>query len=483
MIAMRLSEIALVVNGRVEAETDPEVTAPACVDSRLAEPGGLFVAVVGERVDGHDYAERAIAAGAVAVLGSRPTGAPTVVVADPVEALGRLARNVVDRLNGQDRQAGLTILALTGSQGKTGTKDLLAAVLAGAGHTVATAGNLNNEIGVPLTVLRADADTRFLLVEMGARGIGHIGYLCRIAPPSVAGVLNVGVAHLGEFGSREGVAQAKGEIVEALPKGGVAFLNADDPLVAPMSARTTARVLTFGTTPGADVRLENLELDDVGRPRFTLVHGAERASVALRGLGAHQAMNAAAAAAAAIAAGLALPDVASALCEARAASHWRMELTVRADGVRVINDAYNANPDSMRAALETLAGIGRRSGARTLAVLGEMRELGAGAADEHRAIGRLVRELGIDELVVVGPEAVGIIEGASGSTGVSSEGTTPAQWGSPLHAADVHEATAWLRETVRAPDVVLVKASRGAELERVAQALLDDVVEGEEPAR
>ena len=460
MIPMRLSEIARVVDGVVAGQLERgevEVTGPAFVDSRLVEPGGLFVAVPGEHVDGHDYAGRAVAAGAAAVLGSRPTGVPTVVVTDPVEALGRLARHVVDRLEV------LTLVALTGSQGKTGTKDLLAAVLATAGSTVATAGNFNNEIGVPLTVLRADPATRYLLVEMGARGIGHIGHLCRIAPPTVAGVLNVGIAHLGEFGSRDGIARAKGEIVEALPDDGVAFLNADDPRVAAMASRTTARVLTFGTAETADVRVEDLRLDDLGRARFSLAHQGERADVALHGLGAHQATNAAAAAAAALGSGLSLADIAAALSETRAASHWRMELTERSDGVRVINDAYNANPDSMRAALETLAGIGRRTGARTLAVLGEMRELGAGAADEHRAIGRLVRELGIDELVVIGPEAVGIVQGAG-----------EAQGGPPLHAADVHEAAAWLRETVRAPDVVLVKASRGAELERVADALLAD---------
>jgi UDP-N-acetylmuramoyl-tripeptide--D-alanyl-D-alanine ligase len=469
MIPMRLSEIAAVVDGEVHGG-EVEVTGPAFVDSRLVEPGGLFVAVPGERVDGHDFAERAVAAGAAAVLGARPTGVPTVVVPDPVEALGRLARHVADRLDG------VTLLALTGSQGKTGTKDLLAAVLATAGTTVATSGNFNNEIGVPLTVLRADAGTRYLIVEMGARGIGHIGYLCRIAPPSVAGVLNVGIAHLGEFGSRDGIARAKGEIVEALPDDGVAFLNADDPRVAAMADRTTARVLTFGAGPDADVRVEDLVLDDLGRSRFTLVHRDQREEVALHGLGAHQAMNAAAAAAAALGAGLALDDIATALSNSRAASHWRMELTERPDGVRVINDAYNANPDSMRAALETLAGIGRRTGARTLAVLGEMRELGDGAADEHRAIGRLVRELGIDELVVVGPEAAGIVEGAARREG-------DPEWGSPLHAGDVHEAAAWLRKTVRAPDVVLIKASRGAELERVASALLDDRADGEEPAR
>ena len=220
MIAMTTAEIAEVVGG--VAHGDATVTGPAFFDSRAVEPGGLFLAVAGERVDGHAYAEGAVAAGAAAVLGSRPTGVPTVVVDDPVVALGLLARHVRDRL------PDLTVLALTGSQGKTGTKDYLAQVLAAAGETVATAGNLNNEIGVPVTVLRASETTRFLVVEMGARGVGHISYLCGIARPTIAGVLNVGTAHLGEFGSRETIAVAKGEIVEGLPADGVAVLNQDD---------------------------------------------------------------------------------------------------------------------------------------------------------------------------------------------------------------------------------------------------------------
>src|SRR4051812_49073838 len=288
MIPMRLTDIAAVVGGRLADAGDgaAEVSAPAFLDTRAPERGGLFLAVRGEHVDGHDFAAAAVARGAVAVLGAHPTGVPTVVVEDPVVAIGRLGRHVVDVL-------GATVLALTGSQGKTGTKDFLAQVLVHGGPTIATEGNRNNEIGVPLTVLRATPETRFLAVEMGARGIGHIAELCAVAPPRVAAVLNVGTAHVGEFGSREAIAQAKGEIVEALPADGVAVLNADDPLVVAMAPRTDARVVTFGTS--GDVRWRGLDLDDLGRPSFELGYDGTWTTLRLLEAGAHQVPNAAAA--------------------------------------------------------------------------------------------------------------------------------------------------------------------------------------------
>ncbi|HEX8779881.1 MAG TPA: UDP-N-acetylmuramoyl-tripeptide--D-alanyl-D-alanine ligase, partial [Nocardioides sp.] len=358
---MSIDEVAEVVGGRAHGAAT--VTGPAFVDTRTPEPGGLFVAIAGEQVDGHDYAGSAVEAGAAAVLGSRPTGVPTVVVDDVVVALGRLARHVLGTIDG------VRVLALTGSQGKTGTKDFLAHVLAQDGPTVATAGNFNNEIGVPLTVLRADRDTAHLVVEMGARGIGHVAYLCEVAPPTAAAVINVGTAHIGEFGSREAIAQAKGEIVESLTTDGTAVLNADDPLVAAMADRTRGRVLTFGAAEGADVRVVDVTTDDLERPSFELVHRGAGATVHLQGIGRHQVQNAAAAAALALAVGLDLDTVAEALTDARTTSRWRMELTERADGLAVINDAYNANPESTRAALDALAAIGRR-GRRTVAVLG-----------------------------------------------------------------------------------------------------------------
>lgn len=457
MIEMSLAEVAEVVGGLAHGAAS--VTGAAFVDTRTPEPGGLFVALAGERVDGHDFASAAGDAGAVAVLGSRPTDLPTVVVDDVTAALGLLARHVVDRL------PDVVVLAMTGSQGKTGTKDYLAHVLSEAGPTVATRGNFNNELGVPLTVLRATPETRYLVVEMGARGVGHIAELCRIAPPHVAAVLNVGTAHIGEFGGREAIARAKGEIVEALAADGTAVLNADDHLVAAMAARTSATVTTFGDGSAGnspDVSVSEVTTDEIGRQSFELAHRGSYATVHLAQVGAFQWRNAAAAAAMALAAGLDLDTVADSLADAGPASRWRMELTERADGLVVVNDAYNANPESMRAALETLAGIGSRSGRRTVAVLGEMRELGDEAAAAHRGTGAYAAEIGVDVLVAVGPGAAAIAEGfrAGGTGGVT------------IPTAGRDEAVDWLRHNVSAADVVLVKASRGAALELIADDLL-----------
>ncbi|HEX6249673.1 MAG TPA: UDP-N-acetylmuramoyl-tripeptide--D-alanyl-D-alanine ligase [Nocardioidaceae bacterium] len=465
MIPMTLPEIAAVVGGEVHDDTGVTVTRAAFVDSRSPVEGGLFVAFRGEHVDGHDYADAAVEGGAVAVLAGRPVGHPAVVVADPLAALAALARHVLTAL------PDVKVVALTGSQGKTSTKDLLAQVLAAAGTTVATEGSFNNELGLPLTVLRADAATDFLVLEMGARGVGHVAELCEVAQPLVSLVLNVGKAHIGEFGTQEEIARAKGEIVEALPEDGVAVLNADDPLVAPMANRTRARVVTFGESPGCDVRLTELTLDDLGRPRFELSVEGASAWVELGLVGEHQAHNAAAAAAVAVSLGLRLDEVAAALASAVPASRWRMEVHERSDGVTVINDAYNANPDSMRAALKALAAIGRgREGARTIAVLGEMRELGESSRDEHDAVGRLAVRLDISRLVVVGQAARPMHLGAylEGSWGEES-----------VFVEDNDAALAWLRGHVRPGDVVLFKASRAAALETVAEALLADDEEKE----
>ncbi len=454
MIPLSLAEIAAVVDGGVHpgpATPALVVDGAAYVDTRASVERGLYVAIAGERVDGHDFA-----AGAHAVLGSRPTEVPTVVVADPVVALGRLARHVADRI-------GADVLAMTGSQGKTGTKDLLAHVLAGSGSTVATVANNNNELGVPLTVLRADASTDHLVVEMGARGIGHIAYLTDVAPPTVAAVLNVGTAHLGEFGGRDAIAAAKGEIVEALGPAGTAVLNADDPWVAAMASRTSARVLTFGER--ADVSWRDVRFDDLGHASFDLGHAGHWASVTMTQTGGHQVVNAAAAAAMALAVGLSLGDVAAGLSSAVPASRWRMELTERGDGLLVLNDAYNANPSSMRAAIDALARLGAARaarGGRTIAVLGEMKELGDEHDLAHGEVGRAAADADVDVLVVVGAGASGIAAGAGGS---SSE---------VIVTAGRDDALAWVRENVTADDVVLVKASRAAALEQVAEQLLSD---------
>ncbi len=487
MIPLRLSEIAAAVGGTLHGD-DALVTSPAFVDSRAVEAGGLFVAFAGEHVDGHAYAEGAVAAGAAGVLGVRPTGVPTVVVDDPAVALGQLARHVRDAL------PGMTVLALTGSQGKTGTKDYLAQLLAAAGETVATAGNFNNELGVPLTVLRATPSTRYLVVEMGARGLGHITYLCGIARPDVAAVINVGTAHLGEFGTQEAIAQAKGEIVEALAPEGAAVLNADDPLVASMATRTSARVLTWrarssdatpsqsvvgdlpdpalwaGPREKCDIAFADVELDELGRPAADFAIGDVTRRVQLLEIGQHQVLNAAAALAMAVAAGVAPETALTALGTARSLSRWRMEVHDRSwqsGSVTVINDAYNASPDAMRAALDTLGGIKDRSGRRTIAVLAEMRELGAEAARIHEEIGAHAATVGIDVLLVIGHDAAPVLAGASNIS----------EWsGTAVPADDRGAALAWLRENVTAGDVVLVKASRGAALELVAAGLLEEEI-------
>jgi UDP-N-acetylmuramoyl-tripeptide--D-alanyl-D-alanine ligase len=464
MIAMTLAEIAAAVDGTVDGPEELAVTGEAFLDSREPVTGGLFVAIAGERSDGHDHAAAAVAGGAAAVLGSRPAGVPAVLVDDVTQALGRLARHVLDLL------PGVTVLALTGSQGKTGTKDYLGHVLGEAGPTVATHGNLNNELGVPLTALRCTERTRFLVVEMGARGVGHIGYLCRLTPPRIAAVLNVGTAHLGEFGTVEGIARAKGEIVEALSADGVAVLNADDPRTVAMAERTPARVLTFGAA--GDVAWRDRVLDALGRPSFALVHAGEALQVRLTQVGAHQVANACAAAAMALAAGVPLATVAGALNRAGPGSRWRMELHERADGLVVVNDSYNANPASMQAALDALSGLGERRG-RTFAVLGEMRELGPTSELLHREVGEYAALQGVDVVVAVGPESAAIAAGAR---------TTPGWRGVAVDTAGREAALAWVRNNVTAGDVVLVKASRGAGLEVLAEGLLAPAGNGS-PAR
>ncbi|MEO7422669.1 MAG: UDP-N-acetylmuramoyl-tripeptide--D-alanyl-D-alanine ligase, partial [Ornithinibacter sp.] len=287
MIRLRLQDIADTVEGTVaDGPASLEISGPAFLDSRSPEPGGLFVAFAGEHADGHDHAAAAVAGGAAAVLGTRATGVPSVLVGDAEVGLQRLARGVLQRL--RSASTDLRVVAVTGSQGKTTAKDMLARVLADDDATVATAGSFNNELGLPLTVLRADETTRHLVLEMGARGVGHLAELCAIAPPDVSVVLNVGKAHLGEFGSQGQIAVAKGELVEALASTGAAVLNLDDPLVSAMARRTSAHVWTFGRSADAEVRLGDVRVDDLGRPSFDLTYDRRTEHVALRLLGEHQ---------------------------------------------------------------------------------------------------------------------------------------------------------------------------------------------------
>ena len=464
MITLTAAEIALVTGGECHAPAATRVTAPAVVDSRLVEPGGLFVALPGEHVDGHDYAAAALANGAALILGEREIDGPCVVVEDGAKALGALAREVLRRL----RAAGqITVIGITGSVGKTTTKDLLAQLLGPSGPTIAPAESFNNEIGLPLTVLRADPSTRYLVLEMGASGPGHLVYLTGIAPPDVAVVLVVGRAHLGGFGGIEAVAAAKSEIVAGLAPGGLAVLNADDARVAAMAARAPGEVLWFGAGAGAgagaaaQVRAEGVVVDRNGRARFTLRGPDGAAEVTLRLVGEHHVHNAVAAAAAAIATGLTVDEVATRLSGARAISPHRMAVTERPDGVTVIDDSYNANPDSMRAALKALAVMAGRE-RRSIAVLGEMLELGEDSRLAHDELGRLAVRLNISVLVVVGNGARAIHDGAA------HEGS----WGEEsILVQDVDAARAFLDRMIAPGDVVLVKSSHGAGLWRLGEYL------------
>ena len=484
MIPLSLAEIAAIVGGRTHNATGSEtVTGSVEFDSRKLGHGDLFVAMPGERVDGHDFAAAAVEAGAVGVLAAREVPVPSVIV-PPVEfggsralalagdtdgagaavlaGLAALARSVVDRLT----PGGLVVVGVTGSSGKTSTKDLIAGLLARMGPTVAPPGSFNNELGHPWTVLRADEHTRHLVLELSARGPGHIAALCRAAPPRIGAVLNVGSAHLGEFGSRAEIARTKGELVEALPADGVAVLNADDPLVAAMADRTKARVVFVGESDKAHIRAVGIRTDEQVRPRFTLVTPAGDADVQLAVHGEHQVGNALTAAAVALELGMALPDVVAGLAQARPKSRRRMEVTTRPDGVTVINDAYNANPESMRAALKALAALARSSDGeprRTWAVLGPMGELGADQAARHDDIGRLAVRLDINRLVVVGEAARPMHQGAhlEGSWGEES-----------VLVPDIDAAVALLLAELRPGDAVLVKASNVIGLWRVADALL-----------
>lgn len=459
MIAFTLAELAAVTGGRVVgAEADGQlltITGPVITDSREATPGSLYVARIGEHADGHLYAPSAQAAGAVATLGSRPIdGMPTVVVTDVQEAFAALARAVVDRL------PGLRIVGITGSSGKTSTKDLLGQVLSAVASTVSPQGSFNSEVGVPLTVCRVDRSTRFLVAEMGADGVGHIAYLCRIAPPSIGIVLNVGQAHLGSFGSVEAIAQTKGELVEALPADGLVVLNADDARVLAMRSRAACRVITVGQSLAADIRATDIELDATGRASFNLQLEGDTYPVRLGLFGAHQVGNSLSVIAAARELGVPLADILSSLAAAAPLSRWRMEVHELPGGVTLINDAYNANPDSMRAALRTLAHLG--AGRRTVAVLGEMRELGDTSAAEHLGIGEFAAEQGITELIAVGPGAAPIGQGAS------------ARGARVTVMADVDAAYEHLTATTRPGDVVLFKSSRDSGLRYLGDRIARD---------
>jgi UDP-N-acetylmuramoyl-tripeptide--D-alanyl-D-alanine ligase len=455
VLPLTLAEIAAAVDGTLhDADPQTRVTGLCTFDSRSVEPGSLYVALVGARVDGHTFAGQAVDAGATAVLATRPVDVPAIVVDDVLSAYGRLATVIVRRL------PELGVVAVTGSVGKTTTKDLLGQVLSRLGPTTAPPGNRNSESGMPENVSRLTPDSRYLVLEMGARHIGDIAYLTTLVRPHVGIVLNVGTAHLGEFGSRENIARAKGELVEALPTDGAAVLNADDPLVAAMANRTNAKVVTFGLGEGATVRAEDVTIDE-GRASFTLVTPQGSARVALRLHGEHLVSNALATAAAVLHFTDDLALVAEALSAAELVSGGRMEVFDTPGGVTVINDAYNASPVSMIAALKSLKTLA--NGRRTIAVLGQMNELGKTSAADHVGVGEAVGGLGVDLLITVGNDDAAQLGNAAAMHGIPT-----------LHAADRDAATAVLLDRLTPSDVVLLKASNGVGLMALGAELAEN---------
>ncbi|MFP5359443.1 MAG: UDP-N-acetylmuramoyl-tripeptide--D-alanyl-D-alanine ligase [Actinomycetes bacterium] len=440
--------VANAVGGTLAADVDTLVEG-VDKDSRDVRPGWLYAAFVGERSDGHDFVPQALANGASLCLVSRPVDGPHVLVGDVTAALGALARAYLALLR---TEGDLTVIGITGSNGKTTTKDLLAQVLP---DVVAPVGSFNNEIGLPLTVLRADSSTRHLVLEMGARGLGHITYLASIAPLDVAVALTVGTAHMGEYASPDDVAVAKSEIVRGLVPGGVAVLNADDARVAGM-ARLAERVVTFGVSTG-DHRAVGLTTER-GRASFA-IGDLPRRTLTL--VGEHHVTNALAAFAVAVECGVDDAAAWEAIAAARPLSAHRMALTERADGVTIIDDAYNASIESVRAALRALKLVA--DGGRTVAVLGEIRELGDASATIHSEIGTDVVRLRIDHTIIVG----------DGARPAYVAAVREGSWGDEAaFVATIGEARELLDRMLRPGDTVLVKASHGSGLWELADQLV-----------
>lgn len=460
MIALSLADIAAAANGELHLAAGPAaltrgtlVAGAVHTDSREVGAGDVFVAKPGEETDGHLFAPAAVAAGAAVIVVERLLDLPVaqVLVADAVTALGDLATFVIGRVRSAGR---LKIVGVTGSNGKTTTKNLLRAILERVGPTVAARASFNNEVGAPLTMLEVTDQTEFLVAEMGASDIGEIARLVRMARPDIGIVLTVGLAHAGGFGGIEATVRAKAEMVTDLDPAGVAVLNADDDRVAGMAALTPARVLWFGTGERAAVRASDIHGSRTGTT-FTLhLPDGQSRPVSFRVLGEHHVMNALAASAAAHDLGVPIADIVAALESVTVAERWRMEVMGGRDDITVINDAYNASPDSMAAALKTLAQI-RKPAGRTIAVLGEMSELGELSGDEHDRIGLLAVRLNISHLVVVGPAARRM------HISTIKEGS----WdGESAYVDTADEAFALLRDTVEPGDTVLVKSSNSAGL-------------------
>ncbi len=447
-----LAQIAADVGGTLVG-TDAQVRS-VVVDSRRARPGSLFFALRGTRTDGHRFVPDAVARGAAAIVANRwvgrADGGSVVKVDDVGRALLELAS--AERLAFPG-----TVVGITGSTGKTSTKDMLAAILALRVEVRASPASFNNQVGLPLTILGAHAAAEVIVCEIGGGVVREIAALASVARPDVGVVTNVGLAHVATFGSADAIARAKRELVEHLPPHGIAILNRDDPVVRRFADGTSLHPMTFGRGRGADVGAERIELDEAGRARFALRVGSDRELVELPIPGRHMVWDACAAAAAALALGCSPRDCAAGLTGVRL-QPGRMELFRARGGFRVLHDAYNANPESMRAALHassTMVGP-------CIAVLGPMRELGAESIAQHRKVGRLVAGLGVERLIVVGDEAHAIADAAAGRGMPESR---------IRRVADAGTAIDVLRAMAEPRDLVLLKASRAAGFERIAEAL------------
>jgi UDP-N-acetylmuramoyl-tripeptide--D-alanyl-D-alanine ligase len=448
MIAMKASEIASVVQGTLHGE-DVTVTEAAVINSSEATPGSLFLAVKGERVDGHDYVSDARSRGAALTLSTQSVEGPHVIVSDVVVALGKLAQHVRSNL------LNLIVIGITGSQGKTTTKELLASVLSSAAPTVAPHGNFNNEIGAPLSLLRCTEATKYCIVEMGARHKGDIAHLCSIAQPNIGVVLKVGTAHIGEFGSIAAIAETKSELISSLTQEGVGILGTYDEITPQMASLHNGKNLTFGEAPECDIRATDIEIRE-GRAHFDLVTPEGRSAVGLRIAGLHQIANALAVASVATVLGFSLDQIASGLSTAESHAKWRMEIN-ELPSLVLINDAYNASPEAMAAALQTLVHFAQERGGESWAFLGKMHELGESSDADHAAIGTLASELGIDHLVCVGAPRYGANIASGSSTTVHD-------------CVDKVEALT-VAAHINPGDVVLVKASRSEKLEELADSI------------
>lgn len=452
MIALTTGEVTEIVGGELFAPSDLLVTQAPAFDSRSVEPGGIFLALLGEHADGHNFAKQAIENGAVIVFSTRKLDVPCIVVDDVLTALGALAHFVRGRLQS------MTVVGVTGSHGKTTTKELLAWVLNLYDTTISSAGSFNNELGVPITLLRCTEKTRYCVVEMGARHLGDIAHLCQIAEPDIGVVLEVGNAHSGEFGSRETIARAKSEIVLSLRKGGIAILGRYDEFTPKMADGLPIEVLTFGQTHEAQIRATDIDIRE-GRAHFDLVTPAGRAAVALRLIGAHQIPNALAAAGVCTALGIPLDVIAGGLSTAEMQSKWRMELHEEKN-LLLINDAYNSNPESAAAALRTLSLFAQERGGQSWAFLGKMHELGLSSKEEHARIGVFAQSLGIDHLVCV-KEPDYALDLSSSRVDMT------------VHYVENNADAILLAEYFSPGDVVLVKASRVERLEELAEGIME----------